>query len=146
MDASFIIQLLFLSPLIFVPVIAYLVVGRIFQVKDRAMRIIVSLILSLAFASIIPLLLEWGSLLPTFYHISPVFPLNDCNNVVTNANSCPSGAVCDLEAVQSRIGFVICKLSQYYELALIAAAIILILVSFLVSRRAKRKEKAKLVK
>jgi hypothetical protein len=146
MDTSFFIQLLVFSPLIFVPVLTYIIVGRLFRVKDKYLKIIISLVISLAFASIFLPILGWAPLvykfidkgyLPAIIHFSPVFPWTDCNKVEAITNTCPYGAVCESSA-QSRIGFYICNLMQYYEWALMAAAMLFIL-AFLISARAKKK-------
>ena len=145
MDASPLFQLLILSPLLIVPILIYLVVGRLFKVKDRTLKIISSLVISLAFASIFPVILEWAPLaykyidngyLPAATHFSPVFPWTDCNNEVAGACSCPKGALCDCAG---RIGYLICRLLQYYEWVLIAVAMIFMVASFLINGRAKKK-------
>ena len=145
MDLSFIFQLLVFTPLLLVPLLAYMIVGRFFKVKDRTLKIISSLVISLAFASIFPVILEWAPLaykfidngyLPATTHFPPVFPWTDCNNEVAGACSCPKGALCDCVG---RIGYLICGLLQYYEWALIAVAMILMVASFLISGRAKKK-------
>jgi hypothetical protein len=145
MDLSLAFQLLVFTPLLLVPVLAYLIVGRLFKVKDKPLKIISSLVISLAFASIFPVILEWAphaykyidnGYLPAITLLSPVFPWTDCNNEVPGACSCPEGALCDCAG---RIGYLICRLLQYYEWALIAVAMIFIVASFLISGRAKKK-------
>lgn len=145
MDLSLAFQLLVFTPLLLVPVLAYLIVGRLFKVKDRPLKIISSLAISLAFASIFPYILEWAphaykyidnGYLPATTHFSPVFPWTDCNNVLARACSCPDGALCDCAG---RIEYLICRLLQYYEWALIALAMIFMAASFLISGRAKKK-------
>ena len=138
MDLTLLIQLLVLSPLILVPALVYLLAGRFFKVRDRAIKIIVSLIISLVFASIIPLLLEWVFRGAVYHFSPPLFPWSDCKYNVVSYGMGVSQNV--------NIGLMICKLSQYYEWALIAAASVFILASFLVNWRAKRKGPAKLVK
>jgi len=144
MDLSLIFQLLVFTPLLLVPVLAYLIVGRLFKVKDKTLKIISSLVISLAFASIFPVILGWAPLaykyldngyLPAITLLSPVFPWTDCNNEVPGACSCPEGALCDCVG---RIDYLICRLLQYYEWALIASAIMLLLATHLVKRRAKK--------
>ena len=137
MDLSLAFQLLVYTPLLLVPVLSYLIVGRLFKDKDRILKIISSLVISLAFASIIPLLMEWSSLLSGVNHLSQVFPWTDCNNEVPGACSCPKGALCDCVG---RIDYLICRLLQYYEWALIVVAILFITASFLIKRRAKKKQ------
>ena len=123
MDLSFLFQILVLSPLVIGPALIYLILRRVFKVKNRVLSIVITLLVSLVVASFLPLLIPSMD-----YNRHLVLPWGQCGTVsINNYNSsCPN---C-LYDVSSRIGYAICHFTQLYEQVLIIAAIAFILASF----------------
>ena len=133
--------LLFLSLPIVVPALIYLIVRRIFKAWGRILRILITLVLSLAFASCLPFLISLLPLVGNFYCLSPVLPWSQCGGGWGGSMICsdipdPNCPDC----IGGHIGLIVCKVVQLYEWALMIAAIVFILASLVYDLIKKKKK------
>ena len=130
-----VIYLLFFSPLIIVPALIYLIVRRIFKIRNRPQSIFFTLVVSLAFAVAIPYLIE--SLSPQVQFNSTILLWSDCSSAAINVCPCPVTALCGCR----HTSFIVCTYVQYYEWALIIISGLLITACLINDKVKKEKKK-----